>query len=128
MREREQAEPSNAELTLIFEAIWSCSLRELARIAISKDAIYFHKEERKDYTLFFKDAARNEDFIEQFILSDVARASAQYYADLSQSLRLLNGVEQMEMIDLKCELEEEIARFHLPSKTSITYYLNAVYK
>jgi hypothetical protein len=42
-------------------------------------------------------------------------------------MRQLNGIEQIELINERCELEEEIARFHLPSKVSTNTYLNAVY-
>jgi len=42
-QERRVQDASNKDLQTILEAIWCCSYKELARINISKDSIFFTK-------------------------------------------------------------------------------------
>lgn len=108
--------------------VWSCSLRSLARLRSAKETISFYKEERKQLTSHFREEYDNEAVVKEYLLDDVLLATATHYRQLYQgSLRLLNSHEQIQLITHYCRREQQLADFHLPTRSLISQYLQAVH-
>jgi hypothetical protein len=116
-KEREREQPCDESLRIILSMFWSVSLRELARMSMSKSGnITFWKETNKHITHNFKVAVNSEDHFRDKILSMLEHHSWRYYTQLyGERLRHLSAIELVMHLERLCKKEERVADYHMPS-------------